>query len=155
MVHSVFKSVDQLLHFSVIYNSILKHSNSVAYNYIEFYYKYALGECPLEMLPLALHLWNERTPNIKRKRTTNLTCKLRENASRRSLMFYIKRRLKMPLNPTLRQNFRRTKEWMAKPMLPSYPAPFHRFSTKKWKKMLERIFHNVQKTSFLSQKWWF
>ena len=95
-----------------------------------------------------------RTTNL-RDLYTNLTRKLRELRPARSLMFYIKRRFKMCKNSTLRQNFRGTKEWMAKPMLPSYPAPFHRFSRKKWKKLLERIFHKVQKTSFLSQKWWF
>ena len=84
-------------------------------------------------------------------KTTNL---LRENTTSMLYIAFIceldvlwrKLYLKRLQNPTLRQNFRRTKEWMAKPMLPSYPAPFHRFSKIKWKKVLERIFHNVQKT---------
>ena len=67
-------------------------------------------------------------------------------------MFYIKRRLKMPQNPTLRQNFRRTKEWMAKPMLPSYPASFHRFSTKKWKKNVRENFPQCPKKLIFEPK---
>jgi hypothetical protein len=47
---------------------------------------------------------------------------------------------KIGQNPTLRLNFSRTKECMAKPMLPSYSASFHGFSTKKLKNMLETIF---------------
>ena len=46
------------------------------------------------------------------------------------------------------RELRQTKEYMAKPMLPGYLGHFRRFSTTKKLKMLQRIFHKVQKTSF-------
>jgi hypothetical protein len=56
------------------------------------------------------------------------------------------------LIPTLRLNFSRTKEYMAKLMVTSDLGYFHTVSKIKLKKLLEWIFHKVQKTSILSQK---
>ena len=53
-------------------------------------------------------------------------------------MLHIKKSSKFTKNANLRLNFSRTKECMAKPIVPSYQGHFHRLSKNNKTKLLEQ-----------------